>query len=83
MGLEKNEYQTAAKVLERKQAKDLIKKTSKGVFYKPKQSVFGEIAPNYGDFWYYVPDDGVATLYIWLTDGSSDYFFDLLPPVFN
>ena len=41
------------------------------------------IAPNYGDFWYYVPDDGVATLYIWLTDGSSDYFFDLLPPVFN
>lgn len=49
LGIEKNEYQTAAKVLERMQAKDLIKKTSKGVFYKPKQSVFGEIAPNYED----------------------------------
>lgn len=49
LGIEKNEYQTAAKVLERMQAKGLIKKTTKGVFYKPKQSVFGEIAPYYGD----------------------------------
>ena len=40
------------------------------------------IAPNYGDFWYYIGDDGTTTLYIWLTDGSSDYFFDLLPPAF-
>jgi hypothetical protein len=41
------------------------------------------IAPNYGDFWYYIADDGTATLYVWLTDGTSDYFSDLLPPVFN
>ena len=40
------------------------------------------ITPNYGDLWYYIGDDGVNTLYVWLTDGSSDYFFDLLPPVF-
>jgi hypothetical protein len=40
------------------------------------------IAPNYGDFWYYIGDDGTTTLYIWLTDGSSDYFFDILPPAF-
>jgi hypothetical protein len=49
LGIERNEYQTAAKVLERMQANDLIRKTTKGVFYKPKQSVFGEITPNYGD----------------------------------
>lgn len=49
LGIDKTEYQSAAKVLERMQTKDLIRKTTKGVFYKPKQSVFGEIAPNYGD----------------------------------
>jgi len=49
LGIDKIEYQSAAKVLERMQAKNLIKKTTKGVFYKPKQTVFGEIAPNYGD----------------------------------
>jgi hypothetical protein len=41
------------------------------------------IAPNYGDIWYYIGDDGTSILYMWVTDGSSDYFFDLLPPVFN
>jgi hypothetical protein len=40
------------------------------------------ITPNYGDLWYYIGDDGTNTLYVWVTDGSSDYFFDLLPPVF-
>jgi hypothetical protein len=40
------------------------------------------ITPNYGDLWYYVGDDGEFTLYVWLTDGTSEYFFDLLPPVF-
>jgi hypothetical protein len=49
LDIDKTEYQSAAKVLERMQAKDLIRKTTKGVFYKPKQSVFGEIAPNYRD----------------------------------
>ncbi len=49
LGIDRNEFQTAAKVLERMQANDLIKKTTKGVFYKPKKTVFGEIAPNYRD----------------------------------
>ena len=49
LGIDREEYQTAAKVLERMQANNLIRKTTKGVFYKPKQSVFGEIVPNYGD----------------------------------
>lgn len=43
----KNEYQTAAKALERFQAKGIIKKLSKGVFYKPEQTVFGELKPDY------------------------------------
>ena len=40
------------------------------------------ISPNYGDIWYYVADDGSATLYMWVTDGTSDYFYDFLPPQF-
>ena len=40
------------------------------------------ITPNYGDIWYYVGDDGSSTLYMWVTDGTSDYFYDFLPPQF-
>jgi hypothetical protein len=45
----KENYQTAAKVLERLQKKEMIKKISKGVFYKPKQTIFGEIKPDYNE----------------------------------
>jgi hypothetical protein len=45
----KEDYQTAAKVLERLQKKETIKKISKGVFYKPKQTIFGEIKPDYNE----------------------------------
>jgi len=45
----KEEYQTAAKVLERLQAKSIIKKISKGVFYKPEQTIFGELKPDYNE----------------------------------
>lgn len=44
--IKKAEYATAAKALERLQAKGYIKKLSKGIFYKPVQSVFGELAPS-------------------------------------
>jgi len=40
------------------------------------------ISPNYGDIWYYIGDDGSTTLYMWVTDGTSDYFYDFLPPAF-
>ncbi|MDH6357781.1 DUF6088 family protein [Parabacteroides sp. PF5-9] len=43
----KEDYITAAKALERLQKEGLIKKMSKGVFYKPKQTVFGELKPDY------------------------------------
>lgn len=45
----KEDYTTAAKALERLQKEGLIKKVSKGVFYKPEQTVFGELKPDYGE----------------------------------
>lgn len=44
-----DEYQAAAKVLERLVKKGIIKRASTGVFYKPKQTVFGELKPREGD----------------------------------
>ena len=35
--------------------------------------------PNYGDIWYYVDEN---KLYMWVTDGGSDYWYDFLPPTF-
>ena len=43
----KNDYTTAAKAMERLQKEGLIKKVSKGMFYKPEQTVFGELKPDY------------------------------------
>lgn len=45
----KENYLTAAKALERFQKDGFIKKVSKGVFYKPQQTVFGELEPVYGE----------------------------------
>jgi hypothetical protein len=42
----KEDYTTAAKTLERLQKSGFIKKISKGVFYKPEQTVFGELQPD-------------------------------------
>ena len=47
--LAKDDYTTAAKALERLQKEGLIKKISKGVFYKPEQTVFGELKPDYSE----------------------------------
>ncbi len=43
--IEKEQYTTAAKVLERLQSQGTIKKLSKGIFYKPRKTVFGEVKP--------------------------------------
>lgn len=45
----KEDYVTAAKALERLQKEGFIKKISKGVFYKPEQTVFGELQPDYNE----------------------------------
>lgn len=42
-------YSAAAKAIERLQKEGLIKKVSKGVFYKPEQTVFGELKPDYSE----------------------------------
>ena len=34
---------------------------------------------NYGDIWFYTTDNKP---YMWITDGTSDYFYDFLPPSF-
>ncbi|GHT32318.1 hypothetical protein FACS189434_03790 [Bacteroidia bacterium] len=46
LGIEPQEYTAAAKALERFVNKGVIKRISTGVFYKPKQTVFGELKPN-------------------------------------
>ena len=43
------------------------------------------ITPNYGDCWFYVDDTldpPASRLYMWLSDGTSDFFYDFLPPNF-
>lgn len=45
LDIEKDQYVSAAKVLERLQKSGLIKKVSKGTFYKPKKTLFGELKP--------------------------------------
>src|SRR5690554_854055 len=47
--IDKEKYTSAAKVLERLQKTGLIKKVSKGIFYKPEQTVFGELMPDYSE----------------------------------
>lgn len=46
LSIAREDYQSAAKVLERLQKKGLIKRLSKGLFYKPKRTVFGEKKPD-------------------------------------
>ena len=46
LGITQNEFLAAAKVMERLLKKGMIKKISKGIFYKPKMTVFGELKPS-------------------------------------
>lgn len=47
LNIESENFYTAAKVLERLQKQGVIKKVTKGVFYKPKLSIFGELGLDY------------------------------------
>jgi len=46
LGLQREQYLSAAKVMERLQKRGAVKKLSKGVFYKPRKTVFGETTPS-------------------------------------
>ena len=47
LGIADNDFFSAAKALERLQKKGTIKKLAKGIFYRPEESVFGIMPPNY------------------------------------
>jgi len=49
LGIAGEDYQSAAKVMERLQTKGILKKISKGVFYKPEQTDFGVLKPDYSE----------------------------------
>jgi hypothetical protein len=46
LDIDKKDFFSAAKSLERLQKKGLIKKVSKGVFYIPRKTIFGELGPD-------------------------------------
>jgi len=46
LSVEPQEFVAAAKAIERLIAKGVLKRISTGIFYKPKQTVFGELKPN-------------------------------------
>lgn len=69
LDLEQNEFQAAAKALERFIKKGRIRRVSSGRFYKPKQSVFGELRPREDELLKpYLLQDGSRIAYI--TGGS-------------
>ncbi|MCF6242847.1 MAG: DUF6088 family protein [Bacteroidales bacterium] len=46
LNIKKEEYSAVTKTLERLIKKGIVKRISTGVFYKPKQSIFGELKPD-------------------------------------
>lgn len=65
LDISKEEYLNAAKILERLQKKGVIKKLSKGVFYRPKMTVFGELVPKQEDLIKpYLYENGLRIAYI-------------------
>lgn len=46
LGVSRNEYGAAVKALSRLVNKKTVKRFSTGVFYRPKETVFGELGPN-------------------------------------
>ena len=44
--LDQKQYQSATKSIERLIKKGIIKRISPGVFFKPRQTIFGELSPN-------------------------------------
>lgn len=64
LGIEATDFYSAAKALERMQKKGTIKKVSKGMFYIPRKTIFGELGPdNNGILERYLFEDGKRVAY--------------------
>jgi len=64
LGIKAADFFSAAKALERLQKKGTIKKVSKGVFYIPRKTVFGELGPDSnGILERYLFEDGKRVAY--------------------
>ena len=69
LGIEQSDFYAAAKAIERLIKKGVIKRISAGIFYKPKQSAFGELKPREEELLKpYLFQDGKRIAYI--TGGS-------------
>lgn len=69
LGIDQSEYSAAAKAIERLIKKGIVKRVTTGVFYKPKQSAFGELRPREEELLKpYLFQDGKRIAYI--TGGS-------------
>ena len=65
LGIAPADFVTAAKAIERLQKNGTINKLSKGVFYKPKMSIFGALPPDYNSILKnYLYKDGKRVGYI-------------------
>lgn len=65
LGINKEEYIAATKAVQRLLRKGIIKRISTGVFYKPKQSAFGELKPREEELLKpYLFQDGKRVAYI-------------------
>ncbi|GAB4304004.1 MAG: DUF6088 family protein [Marinilabiliales bacterium] len=69
LSIKKSAYPAAAKTIERLIKKGIIKRISTGVFYKPKQTVFGELKPN---------EENIITPYLFKNGKRIAYITGLL-----
>lgn len=71
LDIEPQNFQAAAKAIERLIDRDVIKRVSTGIFYKPKKTVFGELKPNEDEILKpYLFEEGKRVAYI---TGTSLY----------
>jgi len=69
LNIKKEEYPAASKSIERLIKNKIIKRISTGVFYKPKQTVFGELKPD---------EEKIITPYLFKNDKRIAYVTGLL-----
>ncbi|MBZ9730748.1 DUF6088 family protein [Salegentibacter sp. JZCK2] len=65
LSIPQNEFSAAAKALSRLAARGVIKRYKNGMYYKPKQTIFGEIKPSEEELLYnYLFENGKQIAYI-------------------